>query len=102
MDWEKALFAPGWVWSVVSTVVVVGSVLGLYRQLRLQSSQQAVEQLNRFEQEYTSERFLRYYLELLRAQKSGVDPAELPNAAIGPIIGFWERVGSLARRDIST
>ena len=32
MDWQNAIFGPGWVWSMLSMVLVVGSLLGLYRQ----------------------------------------------------------------------
>ena len=32
MDWQNAIFGPGWVWSLLSMVLVVGSLLGLYRQ----------------------------------------------------------------------
>jgi hypothetical protein len=39
MDWQNAIFAPGWVWSMLSMVLVVGSLVGLYRQLRTQRVQ---------------------------------------------------------------
>jgi hypothetical protein len=39
MDWQNAIFAPGWVWSMLSLVLVVGSLVGLYRQLLSQHTQ---------------------------------------------------------------
>jgi len=31
MDWQNAIFAPGWVWSMLSMVSVVGSLAGVFR-----------------------------------------------------------------------
>jgi hypothetical protein len=39
MDWQYAIFAPGWVWSMLSLVLVVGTLVGLYRQLLAQRTQ---------------------------------------------------------------
>ena len=39
MDWQNAIFAPGWVWSMLSMVLVVGTLVGLYRQLLSQHTQ---------------------------------------------------------------
>ena len=39
MDWQNAIFAPGWAWSMLSMVLVVGTLVGLYRQLRTQQVQ---------------------------------------------------------------
>ena len=55
MDWQNAIFAPGWFWSMLSTVLVVGSLAGLYRQLRLQSARGAREQLDAIAHEWSSE-----------------------------------------------
>ena len=71
MDWQNAIFAPGWVWSLLSLVLVVGSVAGLYRQLRLQHSQGAVEQLDAFKREWYAERLLSYRLNVLVALHDG-------------------------------
>jgi len=39
MDWQNAIFAPGWGWSMLSLVLVVGTLVGLYRQLLTQHIQ---------------------------------------------------------------
>jgi hypothetical protein len=39
MDWQNAIFAPGWVWSMLSMVLVVGTLIGLSRQLLAQQTQ---------------------------------------------------------------
>ncbi len=98
MDWQNAVFGPGWVWSLLSMVLVVGSLVGLYRQLRMQSTQQAIEHLRMFDQEYTSERLTTYQLELNRALRDGADPTDLPAHAAASIANFWDQVGSLTRR----
>ncbi len=94
------LIGPGseWLWTMVSGIVVAVTLVGLYFQLRMQRSQAAIEQLERVEQEYASERFARIGLEVLRAMRAGVAPADLPPRVFIPILNFWERVGSLARR----
>ena len=41
INWSGALIGPGseWFWSMLQFVIVAGTLIGLYRQLRLQSSQ---------------------------------------------------------------
>jgi len=97
MDWQNAIFAPGWAWSMLSMVLVVGSLVGLYRQLRLQSAQGAREQLESLDREWTSERFDRCKLEVLLALRDGTDPTNVPRATAFVIAGYWERIGALAR-----
>jgi hypothetical protein len=95
-----AFIGPGseWLWTAISGIVLAVTFFAIYRQLRLQRSAAAIEQLERIEHEYDSERFGRYKLELHVALRDGVDPADLPINAAAPILNFWERVGSLARR----
>lgn len=97
MDWQNAIFAPGWVWSMLSMVLVVGSLAGLYRQLRLQHSQGAVEQLDAFLREWGSERLLSYRLKCLVALQGGADPAHVHDAVGGTLCNYWEAIGALAR-----
>ncbi len=95
-----AFIGPGseWFWTAVSGIVLAVTFYAIYRQVRLQASQGAIEQVNRIEAEYSSERFQRCTLELLLALRDGVDPANLPLDAAIAIANFWEGVGSLARR----
>lgn len=95
-----ALLGPGseWLWTALSGVVLAVTFLAIYRQLRMQRSAAAIEQLERVEREITSERILRCRLEVLRAQQAGVDSRDIPLHASAPIVNFWERAGSLARR----
>jgi len=97
MDWQNAIFAPGWVWSMLSMVFVVGSLVGLYRQLRLQSSRAAIDQLNKYDEEWETELYNRHRVEILSALMAGVDAAHLPDGPVIPIAGFWEKIGSLVR-----
>jgi hypothetical protein len=104
MDWQNAIFAPGWVWSMLGMVLVVGSLAGLYRQLRLQSAQGAREQLESLDREWNSERFDRCKLEVLLTLRVSTDPAGgpsdptgVPRAASFAIAGYWERIAALAQ-----
>jgi hypothetical protein len=94
-----AFIGPGseWFWTAVSGIVLAVTFYAIYRQLRLQRSQGAIEQVGRIEAEYDSERFSRLHLEILLALRDGVDPANIPMNAAFEIANFWEGVGSLAR-----
>lgn len=92
-------FGPGseWFWSMLQLVVVAISLIGLYRQLRLQSSASAFEQLRAIIQEWGSERMLRCRVELLRALRDGTDLAKLPRGVGVVMLDYWETVGLLVR-----
>ena len=94
-----AFIGPGseWFWTAVSGIVLAVTFYAIYRQLRLQRSQAAIEQVGRIEAEYDSERLSRFHLEILLALRDGVDPANIPMNAAFEIANFWEGVGSLAR-----
>jgi hypothetical protein len=95
VDWQNALFAPGWLWSVVSTVLVVASLIGLYRQLRMQSAQGAWEQLEAMEANWRTGRMDRAKLDVLRALRDRPDWADVPPGAANLIGAYWERIGAL-------
>ena len=97
MDWQNAIFGPGWVWSLLSMVLVVGSLLGLYRQLQLQHDASATEQLNNLLGEWSSERMCRAKLTVLLAIQAGVEPEQLPHRAVSHVGFFWQRIGYLVR-----
>jgi hypothetical protein len=97
MDWQNAIFGPGWVWSLLSLVLVVGSLLGLYRQLQLQHDVAATEQLGGLLSEWSSERMCRAKLTILLAIQEGVEPERLPTRAVSHVGFFWQRIGYLVR-----
>ena len=97
MDWQTAIFGPGWFWSMLGVVLVVGSLIGLYRQLRLQSSQAAVEQIRVWTDDWGSERYIRYKLDILAPLLEGVDPAQLPQRSATVLENHWETIGALTR-----
>lgn len=93
------VIGPGseWFWGAVSGIVLAVTFVAIYRQLRLQRGQAAIEQLEAFEREYSSERLLRCRLALARAERDGRAPADLPQDIGAPVLNYWERVASLAR-----
>jgi hypothetical protein len=99
INWQGALIGPGseWFWSMLQFLIVAGTLIGLYRQLRLQSSAAAFEQLREIVQEWGSERLLRCRVELLRALRNGTDPAKLPQGVGVVLLDYWETVGLLVR-----
>jgi hypothetical protein len=94
-----AFIGPGseWFWTAVSGLVLAVTFIAIYRELRLQASASAFDQLRAMMQEWSSERLLRCRVELLQALRDGIDPAKLPTGVINPILDYWETVGLLVR-----
>ena len=97
MEWENAVLGPGWFWSMLGVVLVVGSLVGLYRQLRLQARTGAIEQLDAFRREAYSESMQRYGLDVMTALRDHDDPADVPEAAVLGLGDFWANFATLAR-----
>jgi hypothetical protein len=99
VNWSGTLIGPDseWLWAMLQFVVVAGTLIGLYRQLRLQSSQQAIEQLGAFDREWREEQYNQVCLEILTALRSGVDPAHIPEGLAVSIGAFWEKIGGLVK-----
>jgi hypothetical protein len=94
------LIGPGseWFWNAVSGLILAGTFIAVYRQLRLQANATATGQLTEFEREWTSERLRRFQLAVLRELQAGVDPASLSGGPPHVVFDFWERIGALALR----
>ncbi|MEO6208200.1 MAG: hypothetical protein ABIP77_09635 [Candidatus Limnocylindrales bacterium] len=92
-----ALIGPGseWFWSMLQFVIVAITLYAIYRQLRLQASAGAIEQMAALERDWNSEPLIRSRLAILLALRDGVDPADVPDRAASEIGNFWERVGYL-------
>jgi hypothetical protein len=99
VDWSGALIGPGseWFWAMLQFVIVAGTLIGLYRQLRLQSSREAIEQLGAFDREWRDELNNHVCLEILVALRDGVDPAHIPEGLAISVGAFWEKIGGLVR-----
>jgi hypothetical protein len=93
-----SLLGPGseWLWTALSGVVLATTFLAIYRQLRLQASTSAREQLNAITEEWGSERMLRKRLTVYRALEDGAPV--FPDSFVSDTWDFWESVGSLARK----
>jgi hypothetical protein len=94
-----ALIGPGseWFWTALSGIVLAITFLAIYRQLRLQRSQGAIEQIDAFTREWSSERLLAHKLSVLVALQGGADPADVPEGAATVVANYWEAIGALAR-----
>jgi hypothetical protein len=94
-----AFIGPGseWFWTAVSGLVLAVTFLAIYRQLRLQRSQAAVEQLDAVMQEFFSERMLGHQLALLLAMQAGVDREHLPDGSAAAIYNYFTKLGKLAQ-----
>jgi hypothetical protein len=93
-----SLLGPGseWFWTALSGVVLATTFLAIYRQLRLQASASAREQLNAITEEWGSERMLRKRLTVYQALKEGTPV--FPDSFVSDTWDFWESVGTLARQ----
>jgi hypothetical protein len=93
-----AVIGPGseWFWSMLQFVIVAITLYAIYRQVRLQASSSAIEQITAFEHDWNTEGMARSRLTVLHALRDGVDPSKLPSQAAG-IGNFWERIGYLVK-----
>ena len=93
------LIGPGseWFWAAISGLVTAVTLVALYRQLRLQRSQNASEQLQSFSHEWGSERMLRCRLAALQAIRDGEAPFKVVLGQATAAASFWENLGSLVR-----
>jgi hypothetical protein len=94
------LFGPGseWFWSMLQLVVVAVSLLGLYREVRLQTSASAIEQAESLSETWASERLNRSKLAVLLHLRDSKDWVGLPKQPSNVVGDFWERVGYLVRK----
>jgi hypothetical protein len=95
-----AFIGPGseWFWTALSGIILAVTFIAIYRQLRLQASASAFEQLDGAQRELYSERYLQYQLDIFVALRDGVNHAALPRAAATTLGNFWETYALLARR----
>jgi hypothetical protein len=85
-----------WFWTAAGVLIAAVTLIGIYRQLRLQLAAGAIEQMETINQDFASERMSRARLVTLVALRDGASPADMPPGA-SDIANFWERVGYLVR-----
>ena len=95
-----AFIGPGseWFWTALTGVVLAGTFIAIYRQLRIARSAAATAQLASFDQQWESERIIRYRLSVLVAVREGAKPEDLPFGAAAALANFWDNVAGLTRR----
>jgi hypothetical protein len=94
-----ALIGPGseWFWSMLQFVIVAITLYAIYRQVRLQGSSSAIEQVAALERDWTAEAMTRSRLAVLNSLRDGEDSKAVPGQAGGLIGNFRERVGYLVK-----
>jgi len=94
-----AFIGPGseWFWTAVSGLILAGTFIAIYRQLRIARNASAVGQVDLFYREWVSERYTRYTLEVFIALRDGTDRAKVPEGAAKALTNFWEKVATLTR-----
>jgi hypothetical protein len=95
-----SFIGPGseWFWSMLQFVIVAVTLVAIYRQVRLQASAAAIDQMAALERDWNSELLTRGRLAVLMALRDGQNPFKTVPAAVADIANFWERVGYLVRR----
>jgi hypothetical protein len=86
-----------WLWTALTGIVLAVTLIAISRQLRMQAHASAIEQVETFVRESTSEQMNRYELAVLVALRDQKDPADLPSAAAFQIGAFWETFATLAK-----
>lgn len=94
-----SFIGPGseWFWTALTGLVLALTFLAIYRQLRLQRTQNVIEQLDAFKREAYSEAMTRYGLDVMKALRDHDDPADIPEAAVLGLGDFWANFATLAR-----
>jgi hypothetical protein len=87
-----------WFWSMLQFVIVAITLYAIYRQIRLQASTAAIEQIDRIVKDWVSEASLRHALALQLAIRNGTPRDKLPYGAASFVSDFWEGIGYLVRQ----
>ena len=97
---ELVLVGPGseWFWAALSGIVTAVTLLAIFRQLRLQANQAAIEQVASFAREWYTERFVTYRLDVFLALQAGTHPTQVPVLAATRLGDYWEDIGALVRK----
>jgi hypothetical protein len=94
-----SFIGPGseWFWTALTGVVLALTFIAIYRQLRIQRTQGAIDQLDAFRRDAYSEAMERYALEVMVALRDHEDPTDIPQAAVLGLGDFWANYATLAR-----
>jgi len=96
VNWQGALIGPGseWFWAAAQFVVVVVSLLGIYRQLRSQGAANAVQRIETLEGEWSSPRMAHARLVLALHLKYDSDD-RVGFFKARPVLDFIVNLGNL-------
>jgi hypothetical protein len=94
-----AFIGPGseWFWTAISGIILAVTFIAIYRQLRQQARASAVEAVEAFVSDRSSERLNRAQLDILVALRDHKDPADLPEWGASEVAGALEKWATLAR-----
>ena len=94
MNWQDGIFGPGWVWSMVGTVLVVVSLYGIYRQLRSAGAANALQRIETLQSQWDSPRMIHAKLETAIHIKAGRHD-EAGFARAQPLLDFFVNLDDL-------
>lgn len=94
------IVGPGseWFWSMLQFVIVAITLFGIYRQVRLQASAAAVQQMDTITRDWRSEATTRNRLAIEVAVRDGIPFDQVPYGPASTIGDFWEGIAYLARK----
>ena len=92
-----SFLGPGseWFWAAVSAIAVVVTLLGIYRQIQLQTAVKETQQLAEIRQEWTSERYVRSRLAIWTAIRDEVPL--VGEAGTWTVADYWDDLATLVR-----
>ena len=96
MNWQDGLFGPGWVWSMVGTILVVVSLFGIYRQLRSSGAANALQRIETLQSQWDSPWMIHAKLQTAVHIKEGLDP-EGAFARAQPLLDFFVNLDDLEK-----
>ena len=86
-----------WLWSAISGIALVLTLLAIYRQVRMQQSTDAVQLVTNLRVEYNSELWVKERIECINLLLSD-EPVTEYSTSVWSIVEYFDNIGALARK----
>lgn len=86
-----------WLWSAISGIALVLSLLAIYRQVSMQRSSNAIQQVTNLRVEYNSELWVGERIECINQLLSD-EPVTLHSTSVWAVAEYFDNIGTLARK----